>query len=85
LLLYIAGYGGHCVIGCLKDQKAYDRMVESEAEVLERAHGATAYEMARAAMREAADNGDSGQEKFFAKVAATIVERTAKAFVRNIA
>jgi hypothetical protein len=64
------------MIGWLKDQKAYGRLLETEADQLVRDHGDAAYDTARAAMRRARDDGDAGLEKFFAKVAVAIAERT---------
>jgi hypothetical protein len=63
------------MIGWLKDQHAYRRLLDTEAEQLVRDYGDAAYETARAAMRKARNDGDAGLEKFFAKVAVAIAHR----------
>jgi hypothetical protein len=52
--------------------------IEVEATTLIKDHGEAAYDAARAAMREARNRGDGGLEKFFAKVAVAIAERTGR-------
>jgi hypothetical protein len=67
------------MIGWLKKQKSYGQLLETEAEQLVRDHGDAAYEAAPAAVRRARDDGDAGLEKFFAKVAVTVADRTGRA------